>query len=353
MNTVSHMKKLSDHIKLRIDEMQLYTINALGQLIGAKPATLRTLLDRNTYSTDILQLLISFKVLSGTLEELQAGYEFRVAQPYKHGPKFTHDGKIMTRLSEHIKQVLAERNMSYSELAHQLQVPSGSIKGWVSDDCYPGELIQKMVNQGFLPNIPLAELELRYQFRLPRPRCTSPRFEAPDVQGIIFRADEQAVRPVDDVAFENMVRTLFFELKKDDVFWLITNNEIPIEWNLVGWQGVGDELCASLTKGAKLFYLSPDTTGHHRKLFEGFTERIVARGFDSELVRQQVYLGQIGLDYTPPISSKVAIFREADLRRVTTMVNTRVPGEKWISYHPSSEFTNHMLGAAFKAANMH
>jgi|GEM_PF-5624054 len=346
------MKKLSDHIKVRIEEMGLNTINALGSLIGVSPSTLRTMLDRNAFPKDTLQHLIDHKVLSGTLEELQPTYEFRIAKPYKHSAKFSITGEQMPRLSDYIKEMLAERRLTYTELANQLQVPGGSIKGWINDNSYPSELIQSMVKRGFLPNLPITELEHRYDFRTTRPRCMTQRFEAPNIQGVILRAEEQGVSPVDDDLFAGMVRTLFFELRENDTFWLITNNEIPIEWSLVGWQAVADELCASIKKGANLFYLSPDTTGHHKELFNGFISRIIARGFDAELVRRKVLLGQIGLDHTPSIASKVAIFREAEQRRVTTLVNTRVPGERWINYRPSVEFANHMLGVAFKAANI-
>lgn len=345
--------KLSEYVKNRILELGLNTINALGQLIGMKPVTLRTMLDRNVFSQDAIQLLIDNEVLTGSLNDLISTYEFRIAQPHRRSAKFNEEGEMVQKLSELIKQSLEDRHLSQQQLADQLQVPGGSIKGWLSQNRFPGGVLQQMINRGVLPNLPISELELRYDFQVTRPCDRNPRFEATDVHGIILRAEDQAVKPADEETFGKMVRTLFYELKQNDICWLMTNTEVPIEWNLAGWQSVGDELCVSLKKGAKLFYLSPDVSGLHKELFRGFADRIVARGFDAELVRRQVHLKQIGLDQAPPIGSKVAIFREAALRRVTTLVNTRVPGERWINYRPSAEFANQMLGTAFKAANLH
>lgn len=160
-----------------------------------------------------------------------------------------------------------------------------------------------------------------------------------------------SLRTLNETSFDSMVSTLFTHLSNGDICWLITNNEIPTEWTHSGWHQVGDELCESIRRGSKLFYLVPESAQQFENLFAEFLERIRNKGIEPERVQQSVFLKRIGCDQAPPPDSKVAVFAENKNRTLTAVVNTRTDNG-WLIYRPAESYRKLMVGIALKASDL-
>ncbi|PCI29480.1 hypothetical protein COB55_02090 [Candidatus Wolfebacteria bacterium] len=253
------------------------------------------------------------------------------------------------KLNEYLRDILEDRRMTLNSLAQQLDVPNGTVKGWMVANRYPLVTIERMIEIGFVSEKSFDELNQKYQFTCTRPRRSAATCKS-NVQlmpSVFSTIDEMCSRQITYDKFGILVRKLFSELADGDTFWLSTNDEIPFEWTFSGFQIIGDKIVSAIDRGAKLVYIITDSS-EHRARFAEFIQNI-ANASSNTKNQSRVCLKQVTRDDAAPLGSKVAMFLNSRSSIFTTMVNTRASGDMWVNYLPSQKFRDHVSGSISRA----
>lgn len=255
------------------------------------------------------------------------------------------------KLNDLLRKVFEQKGLTLNSAAMHMGVAAGSLKGWVNYNKYPADVLEKIVELGWVASDQLKAAT--YELAQPRRKPALIDKVAVEKNTTLKQMFNQIESFGDRMAaqqdeFEAIVGNLFSSLSKNDEFVFVTLNEIPIEWQLDGWGKAKAGIKNAIEKKARIIYAVPRNDelielkvkktftgfgiveGEFQQLFNDFIDRAAKEfGKSTEEIRNLISWKETGVGFFHTPETKTAFFRMAASHETSAFISYR-RGTKWI-----------------------
>ncbi len=165
-------------------------------------------------------------------------------------------------LSEVVAKELADLGVSKTELARRIGEKPDSLRGWLGQNSYPQDVVDKLSRELRL-NIDAEAYEYttkRHRARHRDSDGTRIDFSSASLADLI-RAHWSGCTGESGAVQDRIpaIENFFDAMHESDLFLMLCTNTLPRELDETHWDRLGSRLCRALSRGAFFVYLWPDS----------------------------------------------------------------------------------------------
>ena len=237
------------------------------------------------------------------------------------------------RLDEHLRALIKLKFGTINAIAAKIAEKPSTFRTWLDRNTYPDRVLDKLHKLSVIPKAD--ELASSYEFEVAEEYQREKVLDLRTLDDVFRLLDAQAARLSRSQGdFDKILSALFLALGRGDQFVYLTLDQIPMEWDSIGWPKMKGAICHALKEGAKLIYAVPKKLPEELPMqpnfkwhFDSFAREVAKECPQSSQLLSLIQT-DLGLFHFP--QTKIALCKTSGAN-VRAFITFKQDKERWIS----------------------